>query len=158
MEVPDEVKKRFYDKVDKTAEGGCWLWTGYRTPLIKGGHGQSSFGGKKMLTHRFSYLTNVGTIAKGLLVRHKCRNSNCCNPEHLELGTPSQNQLDRHRDGTIKTGSNHYASKLTDEQVKEIINSDERVVLIAEKYGIHRNYVYRLKRGDYRNKPTPVLS
>lgn len=61
---------------------------------------------------------------KGMVVRHKCDNPRCINPEHLELGTYSDNTQDmlkRKRNKTIvPLGQNNGRCKLTDEQVQEI--------------------------------------
>ena len=32
-----------------------------------------------------------GEIPKGMVIRHKCDNPNCCNIEHLEIGTQKDN-------------------------------------------------------------------
>ncbi|WP_416053644.1 HNH endonuclease signature motif containing protein, partial [Escherichia coli] len=47
-----------------------------------------------------------GPIDEGLVVRHKCDNRKCCNPEHLELGTRADNMNDRF----IRGGYSMYPS------------------------------------------------
>lgn len=44
--------------------------------------------------HRLSYLLHVGEIPNGQVVRHMCTNKGCCNPDHLTLGTQSDNYYD----------------------------------------------------------------
>ncbi len=46
------------------------------------------------MLHRKSYEVFVGPIPDDLIVRHKCDNTICCNPEHLELGTKKDNRRD----------------------------------------------------------------
>ncbi len=70
---------------------GCWLWTAGKTGP---GYGQLLLGSKPMLAHRYSYELYVGSIPKGMVVRHKCDTRSCVNPDHLELGTVADNNRD----------------------------------------------------------------
>ena len=65
---------------------------------------------------------NFGTIPAGLVVRHKCDNPECTNPEHLELGTQSDNMKDCSIRGRLNAKSieNLKRNSLTQEQEKEI--------------------------------------
>jgi hypothetical protein len=91
------------------------------------GYGNTTFNGRKIPLHRKVYCTayNISpeSIA-GLVVRHKCDNPRCINPEHLELGTVKDNVHDcitrgRARRGVSKGEQNGY-SKLTAQQVDYI--------------------------------------
>jgi len=44
--------------------------------------------------HRYIWEINYGDIPKGLVVMHKCDNTQCINIEHLKLGTQADNVLD----------------------------------------------------------------
>ena len=46
--------------------------------------------------------------------RHLCGQASCCNPEHLQFGTPQESAVDSTEHGTCAL------AKLTTEQVKEI--------------------------------------
>jgi hypothetical protein len=79
--------------------------------------------GKQTTLHREVYCrAHVCSLEdiKGLVVRHKCDNPRCVNPEHLELGTQGDNLMDRHRSGRVLLGSRHPNSKLTENDVKLI--------------------------------------
>lgn len=52
-----------------------------------------------MLVHRYSYTMNVGPIAKGLFVCHKCDTPLCVRPDHLFLGSQQENLDDMARKG-----------------------------------------------------------
>lgn len=66
-------------------------------------------------THRLSYEMHNGPIPKDLMVLHKCDNRRCCNPEHLYLGTNTDNIRDRDLRGRHARlrGENHPSAKLT---------------------------------------------
>lgn len=67
---------------------GCWRWTGQ---ITREGYGRVWFGTRTWYVHRLTYTQGVGPIPAGLELDHLCRNRWCCNPEHLEAVTRSQN-------------------------------------------------------------------
>ena len=82
-----EWAARFLSKV-RTGPG-CWEWTAYKNPS---GYGRAvGPNGDKQYVHRLSYELFVGPIPEGLTIDHLCRNRGCCNPEHLEAVTRSEN-------------------------------------------------------------------
>lgn len=101
-------KKRFFDKVDKTSQLPCWIWTAGK---YRGGYGAFSFGRNNThATHRISFRYYKGEIPKGKVVRHTCNNTSCVNPDHLILGTQKENGTDRKKSG-VTAGKNHYKAK-----------------------------------------------
>lgn len=80
---------RFQEKVSLAADG-CWEWTGSHNGQ---GYGRFYLDGKKVYTHRYAYEQTNGPIPDGLVIDHLCRNPKCCNPEHLEPVTVSENAL-----------------------------------------------------------------
>jgi len=123
---------RFEKFLDTTGE--CWIWSG---SCVRSGYGQFLFEGKVWQTHRLMYLHCYGELPEEpLVVRHKCKHRNCCNPDHLEPGTMSENHLDKHRDGTM------VQAKLTVEQVLEIRKrSNERHCDLAREFGVKQNTI-----------------
>lgn len=76
----------------------CWNHGG--APANTDGHRYlwySHDGVTDTLAHRVSYRVHHGEIPEGLLVRHKCGNPACVNPDHLELGSNQDNMNDKAR-------------------------------------------------------------
>lgn len=74
---------------------GCWTWTGYTR---SDGYGQTKHAGRNVRTHRLIFELLVGSIPEGMELDHLCRNTRCCNPDHLEVVTPRENRQRGQRD------------------------------------------------------------
>ena len=82
---------RFQKNIELDLLTGCWLWKRYRDKV---GYGKfRSNEETTTLVHRISYEHWNGKIPKGLTVDHLCRNTSCCNPNHLETVTLKENIL-----------------------------------------------------------------
>lgn len=98
--IPRKNKEaKFESRIERITESGCWIWTGLLTNV---GYGKMGIGTKTISTHRYSYEQAYGPIPKGLLVLHKCDNRCCVNPEHLYLGTQSDNIKDMYSKGRFR--------------------------------------------------------
>lgn len=136
----EQARIRFENKINKTDT--CWLWIGELTY----GYGVFWFEKKTYRSHRFMLLLNGEIIPKNYVIRHKCRNRNCVNPNHLEIGTQSENIKDMIRDGTQAKGEKHGQSKLTETQIREIrlkFNNTQRE--LAKEYGVSQAQIHRIK-------------
>lgn len=111
-------EKRFWSKVKKTET--CWLWQG--APDNKRGYARIYVAGNGIAVHRFSWVLLHGPIPEGLVVRHRCDVPNCVNPEHLELGTPADNNRDKVERGRQARGERIRKDGLTEIQVVEMLD------------------------------------
>lgn len=102
---PKEVAERIWSQITRTPEG-CWEFQGSRLP---GGYGVAR-NGATVLCHRVAFEAANGPIPDGMVVRHTCDNPPCCNPDHLELGTQSENILDMFERGRANPFG-HWAEK-----------------------------------------------
>ncbi len=73
------------------AETGCWEWQG-RTNRNGYGWGQQRPGQPYRVMHRIMWEdAHNGPVPDDLQLDHLCRNRVCCNPQHLEPVTGSEN-------------------------------------------------------------------
>ena len=93
-------KTTLAEKLDKWAmpepNTGCWLWSG---SISYRGYGLVTQDEKTRLAHRASYELHKGPIADGLFVCHKCDVPSCINPDHLFVGSQTDNMADARRKG-----------------------------------------------------------
>jgi hypothetical protein len=70
---------RFWSKVDKNGDNGCWNWFG----TLSNGYGTIGIDYKYLSVHRYSYELHNGPIPEGSAVMSTCENNLCVNPDHL---------------------------------------------------------------------------
>ena len=76
-------------------------------------YGYTTRDGKTVGFHRLAYVEKHGMSLediKGLVVRHKCDNPRCINPEHLEVGTQADNNADMKLRGRARNGKSKIKS------------------------------------------------
>ena len=81
--------ERFWSHVDKT--GTCWVWLGARTKAAGFEYGVMQRDGKMIRPHRVAFQLAGRILKLGMTIDHTCENKLCCNPDHLEQITQSEN-------------------------------------------------------------------
>lgn len=164
--------EQFWASVDKSGgDEACWNWKQAKT------YGEYYLGTHKERTHRLAYNLSTGQdIPAGMEVCHTCDNPACCNPAHLFIGTHSQNMRDRDKKkrgrkagstwrglvdepiatkkpATKKCGSNNGASKLTEQDVRDIraryATREISQRKLADEYGVHASLIGFIVRRKY---------
>lgn len=104
-EYDEQTRKRLLKSIE-VDENNCWNWKLYKT---KSGYGTTNYRKKVgQRAHRVSWLVNRGEIPNDYYVLHKCDNPACINPEHLFLGTHTENMKDMKEKGRACKGENSH--------------------------------------------------
>ena len=141
------LERRYID--DKT---GCWNYLG-----PKGGHtGGLKIDGLGVGAAQISAMVYFGHQPDGTMkvcVCHHCDNPRCFNPEHLFLGTQSDNCLDRSQKGRGREnrqfGGDNLRAKINESDVSDIIASwdaGESQDSIAKRYNLAQQQISRIVR------------
>lgn len=137
------LRQRFETFFVKTNK--CWEWDKY---LDKRGYGRFTYHGKTIRSHRMSWIIYRGPIQNELHVLHKCDRPICVNPDHLFLGTHTDNMRDAAKKGLFSIP--HRNRKLTPEQVIEIrrqFKAGYKTSSIAEIHKIRPTHVSSIVHG-----------
>ncbi len=130
-------------------ENGCWEVTSHK-PNDEG-YVRLILNKETISAHRLIYQECFGAIPDGLIVRHKCDNPKCINPEHIEVGTHMDNTMDKmSRERQWKpTGKKNPKAKLTEVDVEFIRSGEGKLVDKALKLGITYKHASDIKCGKY---------
>jgi hypothetical protein len=120
---------------ERDHETGCLIWIG---SLNENGYGRY---GSREVAHRVAYTEAKGPIAPGLLVCHTCDTPACIEPDHLFLGTNSDNTAD------CLSKGRHAFGKLSHDDVRAIRTDPRPKTVIASAYGVSPTSIRRLRSG-----------
>ena len=133
---------RFERFIRSKPTSGCWIWVG---STGWGKYGKHRHLGIIKPSHRTSWEIYKGAIPIGMLVLHKCDVKLCVNPDHLFLGTPKDNMLDKCRKGRQTKGEDVFTNKLTENDVRAIRRDQRPYKQIAQTHKICYQSVCNIK-------------
>lgn len=141
----NEYLKDFYDQIDQKAFNECWEWRGVTNGFK---YGRFIFYGKNFGSHRIAYMFQKGMLPNGLFVCHKCDNPICCNPDHLFIGTNSENIADCVSKGRQVRGEKAPRAVLSNSDVLEIRKEYKKGKTsyknLGKKYGVRNAAIYKI--------------
>ena len=124
----------------------CLIW-----PFAKSSNG---YGAIKLPRATVSVHRHVCTLAHGdpppgdIHASHSCGTKLCINPKHLRWATRAFNEHDKIGHGTSNRGSRHGLSKLTEENVRSILEKTKTAKEYAAEFGVKPEAVYKIMRGE----------
>lgn len=138
--------ERFEEKFIPVTESGCWIWTAYTNA---DGYGQINADNRMKKAHRVSWELYNGVIPDSMCICHKCDTPSCVNPNHLFLGTHTENIQDMFLKGRadLKHGSKHGRTELSEEDVismRKKCNEGTPQQYFADKHGINKGTVSKI--------------
>ncbi len=127
---------------------GCWLWMG---ALTGAGYGQIRIG-RVWLAHRLSYVLAHGEILSSApVIRHRCDNTACVNPDHLVAGTTKDNGQDTATRGRTNRGSARWNAKLKEADIpaiREALAKGISIEQVARTYGVNSRAITVVRDGS----------
>lgn len=147
------LTERFFNHLAFTSND-CWLWLRYRDALGYGRVDARKFGENK--AHRYAWILFNGPIPAGMHVLHRCDVRCCVNPEHLFLGTHTDNMRDCAAKGRLRPtrllGERNPMAKLTSDIVCGMRRIRESTGMgykqIAERFGVSTMTAFRAITGE----------
>lgn len=153
--VMRRVDMPFEDCFTPEPVSGCWLWSKF---IGKDGYGRYQALQGPRVAHRAAFEIYKGPIPEGLSVLHRCDVRCCVNPDHLWLGTYSDNMYDMHKKGRHRKRFNGRCSKghkLTDDNVRINSGTGQRRCKICirewDRNHYHTKKKFRQKRALLEN-------
>lgn len=143
----EKTKNRILKNI-KVSISGCWEWQRATNQI----YGVIFFKRRQTYAHRVSYEIFKKKRPGKLYVCHHCDNPICVNPDHLFLGTSTENMQNARMKGRIMRGERQPLGKLTQEKVIEIRNLLKTGISqskIAKQFGISQTGVSGIKIGRY---------
>lgn len=99
----DLARRRFWLRVEIGGADECWLWHGSLNTAR--GYGIMFLRtNASVAAHRYSYFLKSDDLPSDQLIRHRCDNPRCVNPNHLLPGTHRDNALDAKERGRNTKG------------------------------------------------------
>lgn len=136
---------RFWSRIEVRRRNHCWPWRyGARN-----GYGEFLFlNHAREDAHRTAYRIVHGQIGEGMVVRHSCDNSLCCNPWHLEQGTHADNVRDRVERDRSARGEKSGRAVLTEKIVIQMRASPLSDTYWSRRLEVDKRTISKARSGE----------
>lgn len=115
------TEHHFWQSVDKRPSG-CWIWIGAVMGTANNGRAPSAhLDGERLHARRAAWILRHGHLPEGRMLRARCRNRWCVNPDHAYLSITAEDFPD----------------------LLEAAGRGETHAAIAARYGVRRETVTR---------------
>jgi hypothetical protein len=132
-------RRKFLDRISLGARDECWPWRGGRSDRGYGYMNQGGRGSKMRPATHWALLYFRGEdVPKGQVVCHTCDNPACINPDHVFVGTVSENAIDMVKKGRAPRAKLRPAEVVGIREAKARGMSNSRV---ARLYAVDRSTV-----------------
>ncbi len=123
-------------------DGEHWLFNGATDGQ---GYGKLFFGESTIKTHVLMYMIHKGDVPEGMCVCHTCNIKHCVNPDHLFLGTSSDNNSQAWKDGL------QPLSVISNDLAKQIFiagqNHFKTHAELGREFGVTRSIARQIRLG-----------
>jgi hypothetical protein len=143
----EDWREKFWNRVKMSPGDGCWEWGAGRDGR---NYGQMNVDGRPRKASRLAYESAYGPFDDSLCVLHKCDNPPCCRPDHLFLGTKTDNAADRGAKNRTCHGEAKPAAKLTEAAVLRIMSLRGTMTkrAVAKLFGVGETTIYQIFYGQ----------
>lgn len=134
-----------FERTHPEPNSGCWIWVAAIDR--RNGYGAVKVGPTVQRAHRVAYQLSHGIkVPSALDVCHRCDTRCCINPDHLFVGTRTDNmqdciRKDRFSPIPVLTGESSPNSKLTEKDVQAIRSDSRSQRAIARSYGVDKGTI-----------------
>lgn len=138
MDLQPKDIERFWKHVGKTES--CWTWRG---GVNSQGYGQLNINHRCEGAYRISYTIHFGPIPPGMMVCHRCDNPPCTRPDHLFLGTGSDNVRDMY--AKFRAGK----AGLIAAEIRDLyLTGEHSYADLANRFSVHSTTISRILIGN----------
>jgi len=129
---------KFHESYTKDTDSGCWNWDRCLT------RGYGKF--KGFQAQRISWMIHKGHDPIGFYVLHTCDNRKCVNPDHLYLGTQSDNMKDmwRRKRREPNYGMRKHSQETIDKIRETHKTGDYSFAELGRMFGMNRSMIYKI--------------
>lgn len=147
MPIATAPIERWFARVSINTDSNCWelplserIGSEMKYPILMEGR-------KAHRAHRLAYEHYKGEIPDGMCVLHRCDNPACSNPDHLFLGTRTENMADKVRKDRQQKGSKVHLAKLDESlipKIRALRDNGMSQSNIAALFGVHQSQISRI--------------